>query len=225
MKFSDELFLFNDSTSGAEDETLVGEDAVGLTDKAGAKRAKRRTRMIKEKTLRYEYRRAFSEVRLLEAMRYARLEEGVTYNFITGGDVDSLSYLKVVLNQHDLDHVLCSTWCMGAEDVLQLQEWYEMGKIRKLDMYVGEIFPNSYRIEWGLCKAFYEKHPEAGRIAVFRNHSKLYAGCNEADGFYFGIQASANINDNPRTEQASITIGRGIYDFYKDYFDGIISFE
>ena len=45
------------------------------------------------------------------------------------------------------------------------------------------------------------------------------------DKFAFGIQMSANINTNPRTEQACITIDRGIYDFYKDYFDGINSFE
>ena len=66
---------------------------------------------------------------------------------------------------------------------------------------------------------------EAGRVAVFLNHSKIYAGCNESEGFYFGIQTSADINTNPRTEQGSITVDRGIYDFYREYFDGIISFE
>ena len=50
----------------------------------------------------------------------------------------------------------------------------------------------------------------------------------QSDGavlFYFGIQTSANINTNPRTEQGSITIDKGIFDFYKEYFDGIKSFE
>lgn len=31
------------------------------------------------------------------------------------------------------------------------------------------------------------------------------------------------MNTNPRTEQACITIDRGLYEFYKEYFDGIIS--
>lgn len=193
-------------------------------DAVTARKARRRTKACTELSQRYEYRRAFSEVSLLDAMRHVRLADGVTYNFITGGDVDSLSYLKVVLNQHDLDFCLLSTWCMSAEDVLQVQEWYGAGRIRHVDMYLGEKFPDSYKVEWEMVRKFYGQHPEAGRAAVFRNHSKIYAGCNEADGFYFGIQTSANINTNPRTEQGSITVSRGIYEFYREYFDGIRSF-
>lgn len=221
-RFDDDIFDFGAFLSGQEAPEEADEQ---LADAATAKRAHRRTKACTELSQRYEYRRAFSEVRMLESMQYVKLQDGVTYNFITGGDVDSLTYLKIVLNQHDLDYALCSTWCMAAEDILQLQEWYAAGRIRKLDMYVGEIFPNSYKVEWSMVKGFYDAHPEAGRVAVFRNHSKIYAGCNEKEKFYFGIQTSANINTNPRTEQGSITIDKGIYEFYREYFDGIISFE
>ena len=217
--FSPELFGGNVPT----------EDAAGIqeidTTAADAKRAHRRTKECTELGQRFEYRRAFSEVRLLEAMKYVRLQDGCTYNFITAGDVDSLSFLKVVLNQHDLDYMLCSTWCMAAEDILQIQQWWEAGRIRKFDMFMGEIFPGSYKVEWQMVREFYAAHPDVGRAAIFRNHSKVYAGCNEAEGFYFGIQTSANINTNPRTEQGSITVDRGIYEFYRDYFNGIKSFE
>ena len=188
------------------------------------KKTRRRTTKCLELSPKYEYRRAFSEVKLLEAMEYVELKDGHTYNFITAGDVDSLSYLKIVLNRHNLDYMPCSTWCMASEDVLQLQQWWENKKICKFDMYLGEIFPNSYRVEWAMVQDFYREHPEAGRAAVFRNHSKIYAGCNVKENFYFGIQTSANINTNPRTENGSITVDRGIYDFYKAYFDGINSF-
>ena len=194
-------------------------------DAAGAKRAHRRTKACVELSQRYEYRRAFSEVQMLDAMKHVRLQDGATYNFITAGDVDSLSYLKVVLNQHDLDFVLLSTWCMSAEDILQIQQWYEDGRIKHFDMYLGEIFPGSYRIEWAMVKDFYQHHPDAGRAAIFKNHSKIYAGCNFSENFYFGIQTSANVNTNPRTEQGCITIDKALFDFYKEYFDGIRSFE
>lgn len=196
-----------------------------LEDEKATKKARRRTTECTELSKRFEYRRAFSEVKMLEAMEYVKLEKGTVYNFITAGDVDSLSYLKIVLNQHDLDYMLLSTWCMAAEDILQIQQWYEAGKIKKFDMYLGEIFPNSYKIEWGMVKRFYEKNPDVGRAAVFRNHSKIYAGYNIADDFYFGIQTSANINTNPRTENGCITVDKGLFDFYKAYFDGIQSFE
>ena len=201
----------------SEDETLG--------NAAGAKRAHRRTKECTELSQRYEYRRAFSEVKMLEAMKYVDLRKGVTYNFITAGDVDSLTYLKVVLNQHNLDFMLCSTWCMAAEDILQIQQWYDEGRIKKFDMYMGEKFPGSYKIEWSMVQKFYKEHPDVGRTAIFKNHSKIYAGCNFDDDFYFGIQTSANINTNPRTEQGSITVDRGLFEFYKEYFDGINSFE
>ena len=111
---------------------------------------------------------------------------------------------------------------MAAEDILQFDEWLTKGRIKKLDAYVGEIFPGSYKVEWRMLKDLFERH-QCGRIAVFRNHSKIYAGIG--DRFAFGIETSANINTNPRTENGCITIGRDIYDFYKTYFDGIVSFE
>lgn len=216
-------FSFDDATPAKKEEAeAFAEDSEGT---ALVRRPHRRTKLCTELSQKYEYRRAFSEVKMLEAMKYVKLQDGVTYNFITAGDVDSLTYLKVVLNQCNLDYLLCSTWCMCAEDILQLQMWYDDGKIKHLDMYLGEIFPGSYRIEWGMWTAFYKQHPDAGRAAVFRNHSKIFAGYSEVDNLYFGIQTSANINTNPRTEQGSITMDRGLYEFYREYFDGISSFE
>ena len=166
------------------------------------------------------YRRAFSETQLLDVLGFD-FKEGESYHCITAGDVDSLSYLKCVLRQQDLDYCLFSTWCMSADDIMQFEEWLESGKIKRLDAYLGEIFPNSYKMEWKKINQIFEKY-KCGRIAVFKNHSKIYAGIG--DKFAFGIETSANINTNPRTENGCITIGNDIYNFYKDYFDGIISF-
>lgn len=183
----------------------------------------RRTTKCLELSLEYEMRRGFSEQKLWDAMGGVKeLKENTSYNFITAGDVDALSYLQLVLRYQKLDYCLFSTWCMGAEDILKFDQWLTDGTIKKLDAYVGEIFPSSYKIEWTMLKDLYTKHDGAGRIAVFRNHSKIFAGYG--NNFYFGIQTSANINTNPRTENGCITIGRHIFDFYKEYFDGIDSF-
>lgn len=180
---------------------------------------------VHEMSLKYHYRRAFSEVNLLDTLQAPGFSftDGHCYNFITGGDIDSLSFLKAVLRQQTLDYCLASTWCMASEDVLQFREWVEKGMIRKLDIYVGEIFKGSYAEEWWMLKEMYSDFPELGRLAIFRNHSKVYAGTGPL--FSFGIQSSANINTNPRTEQTSITIDQGLFEFYKDFFDGINSFE
>jgi hypothetical protein len=110
---------------------------------------------------------------------------------------------------------------MASEDVWQFKDWLESGKIKKIDAYVGEIFPGTYRLEHKMLKPLIESY--GGRVAVFRNHSKIFAGYG--DKFYFGIETSANINTNPRTENGCITIDKGLFEFYKTYFDGIVSFE
>ncbi len=147
--------------------------------------------------------------------------EGESHHVITGGDIDALSYLKIILRAQDLEYCLFSTWCMAAEDVYQMEDWLKAGKIKKMDAYVGEIFPGTYKQEYALLKPIIESY--GGRVAVFKNHSKIFAGYG--DKFAFGIETSANINTNPRTENGCITIDRNLFEFYKTYFDGIISFD
>jgi hypothetical protein len=167
------------------------------------------------------YRRAFSETRLMDCVD--ELKTGYSYNFITAGDVDAMSYIKLVLRHvKKLDYMLLSTWCMAFEDVFQIQEWLDDGTIKKIDAYVGEIFPSSYKKEYEMLVPVIKKY--GGRVGVFKNHSKIFAGYNLDNDVYFGIQTSANINTNPRTEQGCITMSRDIYEFYKEYFDGIFSF-
>lgn len=71
-------------------------------------------------------------------------EIGNSYHVISSGDIDSLSFLEHVLKFYDLDYLILSTWCMAGEDVAQLENWLNTGKIKRLDAYCGEIFPNQY---------------------------------------------------------------------------------
>lgn len=88
-------------------------------------------------------------------------------------------------------------------------------------MILGEIFPSSYKIEMAMVREFYEKYPNAGSYKILRVHAKIYAGYNESEDFYFGIQTSANINTNPRIENGCITIDKNLFGFYYDYFKNI----
>ena len=211
-----------DNLQWGDNATTEDNIEIVTSPKTTEKTAKRRTTACVTHSERYLYRRAYSETSLLDAMDIEELRQGDCWHFITAGDVDSLSYLKVMLRHQNINHLLVSTWCMAAEDILQFDEWIEQGKIKKIDFYVGEIFPNSYRVEYRMLNELIEKH-KCGRIAVFRNHSKVYAG--EGEKYKFAIETSANINTNPRTEQGVMTINDDIYHFYKDYFDKIKSFE
>jgi hypothetical protein len=167
-------------------------------------------------------RRAWSETKLLDVLDHDFLP-GHAYHCISGGDVDSLSYLTAILRRQNLDYCLFSTWCLAKDDILQMHQWLIAGRIKRLDAYVGEIFPNTYRHEWAMLQELFAAHNPDGRVAVFKNHSKIFAGSGSA--FDFAIESSANINTNPRTENTNITIGTDIYQFYKEFFDGIKPFN
>ena len=195
-----------------------GKEEVKEEEKEEKPRQRRSTKLARRHQ--NTYRRAFSETQLLDIFDH-EFRDGESHHVITGGDIDALSYLKIILRAQDLDYCLFSTWCMAAEDVYQMEDWLASGKIKKMDAYVGEIFPGTYKQEYALLKPIIESY--GGRVAVFRNHSKIFAGYG--DKFYFGIETSANINTNPRTENGCITIDRELFEFYKTYFDGIISFD
>jgi len=167
------------------------------------------------------YRRAYGETVLMDITKGDNFKDGDCYNYITGGDVDGLSFLRLILRKQNIEHLLFSTWCMASEDIYEIEEWLNEGRIKKVDAYVGEIFPGTYKLEYALLKTIINKY--GGEVCVFKNHSKIFAGVG--DKFSFGIQSSANINTNPRTENACIQIGADIYNFYNEYFKGVNSFE
>lgn len=90
-----------------------------------------------------------------------------------------------------------------------------------MDFYVGEIFQGSYGPVYDFIKSNCLRN--GGRIAIFRNHSKVMAGMGEK--FDFAISSSANINTNPRCENTVVTVDSAVARFYKDFFDDIKAFN
>lgn len=172
---------------------------------------------IKNKHL---YHRLTSE-RMLEETLPLTVEDGVSYHFISGGDIDSFSFLMWILRMQKVHRLLCSTWCIAKIDIEEFHRQIMMGRIDELNFYVGEILPNSFPEEYAeICEVCKDS---GGRVAVFRNHSKVMAGYG--DKFSFVIESSANINTNPRTEQTCVTINRELVDFYFDFYSGVVSFD
>lgn len=164
--------------------------------------------------------RLLSEAALDGALDW-HLEPGAAYHCISSGDVDSLTYLRHVVRQQRCDYVLLATWCMATHDAEEMRSWVERGLVGRFDYYVGEIFKGGYRgcrdvldATCAMC---------GGRVARFRNHSKLMVVYGER--FDCVIESSANVDTNPRTEQTCVTVDSGLCDFYKGYFDRINDFD
>jgi hypothetical protein len=202
--------LFADEFAAAE-AALVTERADKDRIQAHARQARRETR------------RARSEAALAEVWP-PELVPGTSYHFISQGDVDALSYLAAILRTHRLDYLQFSTWCMALDDVAQIERWLVDGHIGRVDAYCGEIFPSQYADEHALLCDVIRMH--GGRVCVFRNHSKLMVGYGYGSGeLAFAIESSANINTNPRAEQTAIHVDRDLADFYREFLDGVKSYN
>lgn len=181
---------------------------------------KNKSVQVKQTINQHTKRRILSEIALEKELPW-HFEKGVSYHCISFGDVDILTYMRVIVKQQKIKYALLSTWCMAQEDINEIRSWLEKGYIGRCDFYVGEIFKNSYRPMYDslikLCKEL------SGRVAICRNHSKVIVLLGER--FDAVIESSANVNTNPRIEQACITIDRELAHWYKNFYDGIISFE
>lgn len=149
------------------------------------------------------------------------LEEGCAYHCISAGDVDSLTYLRHIVREQHVRYAVLSTWCMAKADAEEMASWVERGMVDRFDFYVGEIFKDGYRgcidVLIGICQK------TGGRVARFRNHSKVMAVFG--DRYDCVVESSANVDTNPRTEQTCVTVNTELAEFYKGYFDGINDFD
>ncbi|MBR4577373.1 MAG: hypothetical protein IKO25_09225 [Clostridia bacterium] len=165
-------------------------------------------------------RRINSECALEQSLPW-HFEAGVTYHCISCGDVDSLTYFRVILKQQKVRYAIISTWCMALEDIKEIGSWLDSGYIDRIDFFCGEIFRGTYTKEYNELKALCRKH--GCKMSIFRNHSKVMVIYGER--FNAVIESSANVNTNPRTEQTAITLNDELCNFYLDFFNGIKSFE
>ena len=166
-------------------------------------------------------RRAKAEATLADLLP-ARIPAGESYHVMSHGDIDALSYLTHCLaGVPHFDYVAISTWCIAKPDLDQITAWLATGRIDRFDLYAGEIFPSQYGDEFAQAQQMAANYD--CRLIVAKNHSKVTLAACEQEGYYLAIESSANVNTNPRIEQTAVHASRELFDFYKEFFDGLRS--
>ncbi len=172
---------------------------------------------------RHHARRANGEKTLADILP-ATIDDGDAWHVVSRGDIDALSYLTHTLKgAGHFDHVSLSTWCMARPDVEQLAAWMDQGLIDTLELYVGEIFPGQYPGEWEAALALEKEY--GVKLIVAKNHSKVICAGRADLDYWLVIEGSANVNTNPRIEQTTITRDKALFDFYREFFNGIRSID
>ena len=184
-------------------------------------KAETRRAVAKKSANRHHMRRATAEATLAEILP-AKIQPGESWHVISRGDIDSLSYVRHVLNGvPHLDHLLMSTWCIAKNDLTEITAWLESGRVDQFDLYAGEIFPGSYGDEYEqflkMCDLY------GCRLVIAKNHSKVTLCA--VDEYRLAIESSANVNTNPRIEQTTLTADTELHAFYLDFFTGVKSID
>ena len=207
-----------DLFAGFDPEEIRRAKAQHAADKRETRRA-----AAQRSANRHHMRRANAEATLAEILP-ARFADGESWHVASRGDIDALSYVRHILaGVSHLDHLLMSTWCIAKNDLTEISAWLDAGKIEQFDLYAGEIFPGSYGDEYeqmlSMCEAY------GARLIVAKNHSKITLASNASESYYLTVESSANVNTNPRIEQTAVHASAELFDFYREFFDGLRSID
>ena len=167
-------------------------------------------------------RRAKSE-EVLRSVLPDYVDAGDSYHVMSSGDVDSMSFMTFYMINYKFDDVLISTWVIADSDIDALIDMFRNGRIKKLRLFLGEIYPGSYPAEYSRLLKMREEFDF--EIVVARNHSKIMLMGGGNSGMSLVIESSANVNTNPRMEQTAIHNDKGLYEFYSDFFSGVKSID
>lgn len=170
--------------------------------------------------LKFAYRRAFSEMELLDSLGGATFQEGMCYCFMSRGDVDLSSYLKLILKQQNVPELIVSSWRADLSDFEMLKKWKQAGRIGKVDVFLGRLYAYGSERRYNITtfREMVKDFPDI-TVKVFRNHSKIIAGKGEK--YNFVVQSSANMNTNVNAENCCIIIDKDCFDFYRKFFSDI----
>lgn len=205
---------------------LFGSFDPGLIAQIQAGNARHKVEQAKARAVRtanrHAVRRAKAEAELATLLP-ERIADGDSWHVISHGNIDALSYLRHLLKPTYFDYVGVSTWCIARQVLTEISGWLDTGRIDQFALYAGEIFRNQYGDEYEMVLRMREQY--GVHFVMAKNHSKVTLACNEAEGYYVVVESSANVNTNPRIEQACVTASRELFDFYREFFDGLQSID
>ena len=127
------------------------------------------TTAIKRKN-RHLTRRAKSE-EVLRSVLPDYVDTGDSYHVMSSGDVDSMSFMTFYMVNYTFDDVLISTWVIADSDIDNLVDLMKNGRIKKLKLCLGEIYPGTYPAEYS--RLLKMRDDVNFQMVVARNHSKI----------------------------------------------------
>jgi hypothetical protein len=153
---------------------------------------------------------------------FPELSPGYSYHFLSAGDIDAVSFLTLLIEKHGpFDTLYGSTWTMSRQDCELLDHYLADGLIKSITFFTGEYFAKRETSVYASLVDVIRRH--GGRLKMFRNHCKILLVHNQDADFWAVVESSANFTTNPRSEQTVVTPSRELFEFYKSWFEDLMS--
>ena len=168
--------------------------------------------------VKYAYRRAYSEQQLEDIFRKRRLMlPGDCILFLTRGDVDLVSFLKIIASMQYIAELGVATFSANPLDVAPIRQLHDDEKIGSVDFYLGPVFQSGKSEDRDISIiADILKGDEDLTFRIIKNHAKVIFG--RGKNFPFVITGSANLNTNYNIEAVTLIIDLETYVFCKEFF-------
>jgi len=147
---------------------------------------------------------------------------GESLHIVSNGKFDYFSFVSVVLSllpQTYSVHFYGSTWTMSRNNVTELFELFDSGKLGSLNMLTGTYFKRRESSVYATLLTGIQERQQ--RYIAFENHAKIML-FNHQDT-YIVIEGSANFTANSRLEQTVIVNNRDLWAFHKAWMDEMLN--
>jgi hypothetical protein len=147
--------------------------------------------------------------------------EGESYRFISGKEgFSSYAFIDYVAWAEAIDELCIASFRVGVFQAENLKILHERGRLKFTRLLTGKRFTG------GLSKA--DPFPDVKKIfqdlgwwlSDVAHHMKFFL-MRTAQGNYYTVETSANLNENPQIEQYTLTNSKDIYDFYHQVFTAV----
>lgn len=155
---------------------------------------------------RHYWKRAKDPDALAAEVRTWPFQEGDCYHCHTIALVDSLNWLRLLMERQTARYIAVSIYRLYQNAVGEMFQAWEQGRVQRIDFYLSDYMASVRPDVISMIKEFLPSC--GGRLVISKNHSKILI--MEGNDFDVLVESSVNMNEVivPHTEQACVTVSR-----------------
>lgn len=174
----------------------------------------------------FKHRPLAKEFRSIQSHQYlANVLEGLpkpqeTWHILSNSRFNFWSFVPTCIEflGGKTDLLYCATWTTNNQNTSELIKLLDLGKIDSIVFVVGRYFQVREQAVYNFLATQLMQRKQ--KLIVGEHHAKILLLQNGDN--YITIESSANLCANPRTEQFTYSNDKGLFEFYQNWFNGLV---